>query len=742
MTIRFACAAILIAATGSILGNPDASASRTVTLQLRSATSGVPAAGTIRFRAAASTVEVREAAVASGGVVSASLPRGSRWIVEPAIPGWWMPPEILAVGHEETPLVLERRVWPTTVMTGTFAVAAASRPLPSRFTIQIDDPPATPKPSGLPKGTRIDCRNPEEGRWTCDVPVGVLDLSIRAGGFVPEYRWALRLVPRVVTDVGRIVLRPGASVVAWGAVEGEGARLANARASLRRLVAAQGGSMRERLQRPVASGVLRPDGFMQLTGVEPGTYELRIEQAGYAPARLFPVEVFAGAETAIRRPLVMRPPLDLAVTVVPALDPAGQPWRVTFARRPDFGSTVEDETRFIGQVDETGRVEARAQIPGLFDVTVSDILGNRYGHESLAFTSIADAQHTIRLPLVEVVGQVTYRDKPIAAAIRFGGIYGATRVATRSDAEGTFQTVLPNAGSWQTEVDAGEIRTVVRIEVPESKDAAHVRIVIPYTGVDGVVLSESGDPVAGADVSLAGENNIMAAVTRADGRFTFQGVPEGRARLSAQLNVGSRKRFTNDVTFDVSNGSYFGPYELRLGAQRQLEGSVVSLRGTVPGAAIQIRGVAATAFAGTVTSDMNGAFRIDLPEDVERVVAVVSPPGHSLRAFSVPVDGRKALLNVQDAGGTLTVRVEVPTAAKPTTVAIYQDDLEIAMGALFQWSRNQGGAFFDPAGSYTIPNVSAGVYRACVVPLKAGQTQGGCRTGTLAPGGTLELDLR
>ena len=684
-----------------------------------------PIAGALVLRSAEERGEV--SVPIENGLANGELPMGSRWISELRARGWWAPSEVIRVDGSE----LERRVWKTGAVRGTVKVPEGKRQ-PLRLTIDVADPPAQPSKLDLPRNTRIDCPIASDGTWNCDVPAGVVDLVLRTPGFVPEYRWGMRVRDAAPLQLGTIALRPGASVAGWAAADGK--KIAGARAKLVRLVAPNAsGRMRERLERPVAQTTVRDDGFFQLAEIGPGSYELVVELDGLAPSRVAPLEVQAESETVLREPLRLQPPIDFALRVAPA-----EAWRVRVIRRSDW------QTVFNGTVDEAGLVALRNQVPGTYAITVADATGNQYLNEDVVIEHAAE--YPLRVQTIDVSGVTSYGGKPAAAKLRFGGEFGAQRVATRSDDEGRYRIRLPRAGSWPIDVSIGDaIETALRVEVPEAKDGiATVDIDVPATGVDGVVLAENGKPVRGASVRLNGATTSSSATTDTEGRFTFRGAPAGRATLSAEFRTGERRQ-TTDVTYvDIKAGSYFGPFELRLLPERLLQGTVLSPRGAIPGATLQF---VAESFVATATSDVDGTFRVDVPEGIDALIATVSPPAHSLRAFRVAVDGRKVLLNVQDAGGMLSVRF---TPDRKHVVSIFQDGMLLPLSALYHWARSLGDPFADPAGRITVPNVSAGLYRACLVPngiiepqqFAAVMRAAKCSEATLAPGGRVELDLR
>ena len=82
----------------------------------------------------------------------------------------------------------------------------------------------------------------------------MLDLAFRTEAYAPAYRWDVNVPAGGVADVADVVLKTGASLIAW-LDSGSAAALAQpARAVLRRQSSAEPSATAIRLAQPVAEG--------------------------------------------------------------------------------------------------------------------------------------------------------------------------------------------------------------------------------------------------------------------------------------------------------------------------------------------------------------------------------------------------------------------------------------------------------------------------------------------------------
>jgi hypothetical protein len=555
-----------------------------------------------------------------------SLPVASHWIVGSSIQGWWMPELALFVEPGTGPLVVKQKVWPTGHIRGSLATDPKNPKarLPTAIFLRVDDAPAAPNPIVLPPKTDIRCDVGEKGVFDCDIPSGFLDLAVRATGFVPVYKWGIRLDRGGIRDLGGLTLKEGSSLSGWATIEGKKPGKERVHLRLVRIVAAGAvGRARERLERPVSEAEARADGFFQLSGFDAGVYSVVAEAKGFAPAKVFPVEVYAGTEAVLQRPLIIRRPVALTLNLNPLEDWLNHPWRVSLYR--------------------IGEASGVQEVPGVLDALEAE-------HGSAIARGLAPSDYKV--------------------------------------------------------------------------EADHV-------------------PVPGAYVKLVGSETILSQVSDEHGHFVFRGAAEGQARLSAEATIRGRTLRSDAASVPVRSGSFFGPYELVLSAARTVRGKVVILERPVAGATVHLtatdpNGVSVNAMA---TTDLDGAFTLDISQDATSAVAVVSPPGYSLRAFSVLVDGRILILNVQDAGGALHIKYPAGNAEKRVAALLfYEAGKEVSLSDLYAWARGHGVVWIDSSRELTIPALSPDSYRVCVRRVSGTLSlSDDCKEVAVVPGATSEL---
>ena len=154
----------------------------------------------------------------------------------------------------------------------------------------------------------------------------------------------------------------------------------------------------------------------------------------------------------------------------------------------------------------------------------------------------------------------------------------------------------------------------------------------------------------------------------------------------------------------------------------------------------------------SVRTGLDGGFSARVPGRAESLVAVVSAPGHALKAFEVPAVEHTIALNVPEEGGALEVSLPFsPEEAQPRgfTVVVLQNGLFLPPSTLFRWAAGHGVQAQDSAGLH-LPRLAPGAYEVCVGPaalveewgLAAWKTsQAACASGFLGAGSTLRLEV-
>ncbi len=548
------------------------------------------------------------------------------------------------------------------------------------------------------------------------------ELNLRASGPLPRE--------------GRLILRPAESP-------------ARPSTSVRLAPLTGGGNLTETEKLRATAREVQPKatGFFQLAGIAPGSYSLEIQHQGFATARIAPVRVEREAESFVNQPIVLHRPLQIEVAVEPPMDWQERPWRVRVMRAGELGSALSYEDLFEGTANSQGEVRIPSGSSGTFSIEVLDSTGQTLSSErDVRIDGEESARHVVSVRWIVVEGTLRHGKEPLAGTLWFGGEHGAVSVRMDADSDGRFGGILPKGANWVVEIAASAppLRLVRRVEVKAGTDGkADLDLVIPSGRVFGRVVDENDRPVEAANVLLSPEDEfLLTQVSTKQGGFDFQSVPAGPIEIDATLGKG--EAFAEPTSVVLVEGQDLGPIELHLRSGKPFLGKVVSNRGPVPGAKVSVfPRVPPMGMTGDTRTNLEGAFRTNLPPSVQRVEFVVSAPGNSLRAFEVAV-GEPATLTVTDDGGT--VRVRDPQGAERARVLhVFQDGIEVPLFLLRNWARGQG-TLAEP-GVEVFPSLAPGEIQACLdAPEEAtGSSEAlpgkksSCARGVLNPGEVLEL---
>ena len=710
--------------------------------------------GALLLRPLSPSGESRSIEIKGVREVTLSLPAGSVWEVKPDIRRYWAPVTRIEVrGPDElTNYILG--LWPKASLAGTVAVDKGER-LPAKLGVKLRGSRAGGRKPEIPELT-VECPVAPQGDWRCEVPAALADLSVLVDGFVPNHRWEVRLDRDKTLNLGRLALKRGASVSGWVEAEEGALDFLQAKARLVPMIAPGGDSnLSERLAASALEARLDARGRFQFVGVDPGSYSLEVTQPGFSPAQVSPIEVWPASETSLTRPLVLRRPVRFEIAVTPEKDWLGKPWRVEVTRAADLGGL--GTLVYDGTLSSSGRHVLPGQSPGILRVVVFDSLGNPlYSDFEVPVASGSDQRLDIEIDLVTVEGKVLLGEEPLSATLYFGGRNARLGTKMDSNEEGVFHGVLPREGNWFVDVEAAEpgLAIPARVEVQARPNGeARVTIELPDTKVFGKVVDEENRPVV-ARVLVSGGQGEAEVSSAEDGSFTVRGVEPGAARLSAAARSKAGSRVSETLLIAIQEGQPAGPFELRLRKNKVVAGRVLAPRGPVSGAAIEVFPWRPLLPGGSsARSDLQGGFEVHVPEPTQAVLAIVSPPGNSLRAFEVPLDGQPFLLEVSQEGGTLDILLEGAddeSLAQGLQVVVFQNGLRVPWDAMLRWARGHGASLRSAEG-FQIPSVGTGEYRVCIVPQAelierasegASGLQGRCAAGYLESGGNLRLDLR
>lgn len=686
-----------------------------------------------------------------GTLVETRLSADSTWRLSVQVAGFWAPSGALHIGSEDKRVSL--LLLPTGEIRGKLVRPQSVGQLPDRFYVTIESPRANARSRQVAAGRRVAggrfvCPVDKDGSWRCELPAELLDLVLRFDGFVPVYRWDVRVVARQVRDLGTIRLESGSSVAGWVVTENGGPVPKGLEARLvPRVACGADTGLTDRIRQGADRHQVGEDGFFQFRGVAPGAYVVLVGAPEYATATLGPFEVREADETLLRQPAVLRPPVDLVLEIDPPEDFQERPWLLSAVRASDDSNGFDRRPLFDGEVSEKGRLVVPGQTPGLFSVTLRDADGNVFWKDSAwRIDTSEDAVRRIEIPRITVQGEVTLGDEPVPAEIWFGGRMGARRIELEADEEGLFEGVLPEAGEWWVEVaskDASLKRSLWVEVIPDEEGTATVSISLPDTEVSGVVLGPDGRPVSRASLSIdhaGGDGGTVTSTAGDDGRFRVRGLPPGELQIVALRSAVPHPASAVVETW-IEEGVTVGPIVLRLVETRAVEGMVVSAGAPVAGASV-LAMPDGGGFGDTARTDMTGRFALELRSDARFVTIEVAPPRGGLTAVRADISGEAPV--VVDTGtdwGTLEVLLpEEPDQDSHPVVRLFQDEIPLSGQILASWLQANGLASrLGEAREMTLPRMAPGAYRVCL-----GEPGGdpACTAGYLAPGASLELSLR
>ena len=695
----------------------------------------------------------REVPVVAGVAPELKLEPGT-WNLRVDIPGYWGFLQGLNVRPGDPRRSWDIALWPLARVAGEVVLAEPKGQMPKSVEAEFHPPPHQPLTAEAPIG-RAKCDVDAGGRVACELPAARLDLAIRAPGFVPVYRWGFEVPAKGRPTVGRLVLRRGASLSGFVVWE-SGAAIGEAWVSIEPYAGPgcdpQG--VGQRLRGTARRTRVDGRGFFQVADLAPGLYRVRAEQVGLVPAGSSPLEVRAQEEARLLEPLELRRPTALELTLAPAVDWRGEPWRIKVSQGE--GSAPE----FDGTVPASGSITVRGRAPGEYWLTVWDSIGTQF-HADLQPQEIAPggSQRELELQVVHVEGEIRRGKRPFAGRLYFGGRLGAQHALFEADEDGRFAGVLPRAGDWAVEVEDGEGGPWGRLWASVEADRhgqASVSLHVPGTEVFGRVVDESGRPLEGARVLARVPSAPRAAVSDREGRFAVRGFEPGLVPLGAELTRPGEHWFGEGLLVDVTEDRAAGPYELRLAKGRQLRGRLLREDGAAAaGVAVTVSSRPASAFsrAGTRT-DEEGFYEVVIPLNASSVLVEVATRGYPLQAFERAAGPGAAEHILTGRGGTLVLRLPKPASQLGPVgpfPLLFHDGLALGYAGLVPYLAQTGQPVpGDDFEELRVREVAPGEYKACLARLAElqqyfylGENQpvGRCVAGRLEAGGELELRL-
>ena len=639
------------------------------------------------------------------------LEPGEVWSLTTTFEDYWAPAETLFVPEGGASITIG--LLPTGVVEGS-VVMVPKGTVPEDLGVRF-----APSASNVAVGEEVTCPIRDQ-RFACSLPVGSWDLRVRAKAFVSSFFWSVEVVGDKPSDLGQIRLRRGASVV--GVVETEEGTGIDGSCSVR--LASQTAGLNNDESKRLAVGTLtaKPDerGFFHIVGVPPGRYVLTADQPGYAQTRLYPVDVFEHAETALLHGITLSKPLTLDLSLIPTTDPYDQPWEISLVEESGH-QTVQHTPVSRAQI-EGGLWSRPAMRPGRYTVMIFDSQGSVWKMEDFELQT-GHQYLDLEIPMVDVEGEVRINDEVVPVEVVFestatdGFKEDTTSIVLISDGDGVIRGILPYEGTYNVVIETTEPllkRRVRGVEVEQISSSSLARFVIelPETEVNGVVVDREGRPESGAMVMCqnADDPRDRSAIgTDDDGRFQLLALEHGRYLVHAT----SDERRSREMNLEIDD-SETPELELILEDSSELTGRVVSLGGSgVAGASIMAGGPGFTS-GGQAVAGVDGSFSLPVPERIKTVVFIVQAPGYGLQTKSVNVEGdQETVLHLTQVGAGLTLTGLAKPHERGETVFLLHDGGFLAEAILRMWAAVNGVRSTDQ-DRLEIPMLEPGSYQVCV----------------------------
>ncbi|MCB1034573.1 MAG: carboxypeptidase regulatory-like domain-containing protein [Acidobacteria bacterium] len=601
--------------------------------------------------------------------------------------------------------------------------------------------------------TSVSCPASKE-RFECELPAGRFDLRVRAKGFVSEYLWGVEVRAAQLKDVGLVTLHRGASLV--GRLEvSEGRLVAGAcRVSITPFVSGvPEGAGRRRHRELALEAKVGKDGFFHFQDIQPGSYVVEAEQKGFGSAKYFPVTVMENAETELREPLLLEPPVEISVAVNPPRDAFGEPWKWRLYEPSDVSEQLEEVA--AGTLSEDGLLHRGGLVSGPYTVVLLDKVGSRFAFETIDLGPRSETLF-LDLPVVWMQGDVRLGDEPLEAELLFGGPGGIQQVEVRSGEDGRFSGFLPRDGRWVVRVvsESPPVRRTLRgIEVEDrlGEGMAEISLRLPDTEIRGKVVDGDGAPVFAATVRVVELDALSHDSTRTDrdGSFLLRGFGEGS--ISVVAEDGEAR--SDQVTVHLTEAASTPPVRLVIREDVAIRGRVVSSSGGVPGAKILAGafgpGGRLMLFGDSASTDIEGTFELKAPSAASHLQLAVFAPGYALALVRLEVGSPEpVVVDVQPDGGALTLDFGAESdrrAGPPLQPVVFAEGMILDGNVLQAWARFNKEPNDDPS-RWVVPALPPGSYSACLIAVGADTVEGplnasqaGCVEGFLPPGGDLSL---
>ena len=674
-----------------------------------------------------------------GEEVSVEAPTGPM-SVSAEVEGMWCGTAVVGRG-EAGPNPVFVTCWPAGRATGTVGLrekGAEVSEVVVRFQARASGPGSEPGPAGL---VTLPLR---KGRWETELPVGALDLSLRAKGLVPQYFWDVTVEATKVTDLGRLELRSGASLIGYVAASSS-ARIKpeECLATLRPQI--EKGRDPEANRSSLVSRTARPNarGFFQIDGAAAGRWELVASQPGLVEATRT-IDLAEGMEASLAGPLVLGPYARFDVQVHPPRDPDGETWSVDLLEvRPSLPPqlVVGSSTRTNGSWTYERVVDGRKYL-----VRLQTHRAVGWWQDAEAFEmGPANRVRSIDVGVEKIRGTVLLGRRPLAATLTFGEEGHFPAIGLESDATGRFEGVLPRRGPWRVSVRsaAPAVARAVDVQVPSpaSGDVSEVEIRLLAGGFQGEIVDTDGNRVPHAVLRMrARERQWAKNELIRDGSFLIEGLLDGEYGVSADTKTAQ----SDGLVVTLSDGEVSEPLRIVLHPLREIRGRTLTPGGSaLPMARVQrLPEPSVMLTRGQLPpAGMDGRWIVEVPSTQDGACLILSAPGYATRLLRMEARPEEQDVPMPQMGGQLVLVATKMPLGGPFPALFHQGCMS------YQRSHNMGAAEVEERGNVRMEGVfEPGEYSLCMITEGEFSSYAGgrpafpsCSHGTLLPAGRLEL---
>jgi len=453
------------------------------------------------------------------------------------------------------------------------------------------------------------------------------------------------------------------------------------------------------------------EGLFTLENLRPGTAEVEVRAAGYAPAT-FPGVVLEDGKT--------HPSIEVQLE---------RGAKVSGKITTEAGLAIEDASVAVERVNEAGggrsmsmtdhsRTNDRGEflMEGLAAGELT-LVASRAGYVAeRKVVAIAKGENRVDLKLVkgiEVEGRVETESGSVVAdaQIMFGGVDVRSGGQARSDSNGSFRVAGLAAGRYRVSARKTGLAPSDPLEVDVTSSSSSVRLILKRGGVlTGRVVGLSAAELAKAQVTARAQFPWTTSPVDDKGNFRLEGLAKGTLFVAASTEGPPRREVTRSV--EMTDGEEKNiDFEFKAG--HRITGRVTRGDQPVSGARVSWMSSAESSTPGndarssaSTTSRADGSYSVDLQTEGVYDVSVFDQAAFTRKLMKHTVSS-SGQFDVDLRGAGLRGRVLQSSTREPISNATIIVQRRSSDNSQF----NDETGVSSPAGEFTIDTVPEGTYQ-------------------------------